>query len=102
MFLNYKFFITVLLGIFFIPKMSSQDIHFSQFDLSPMYISPVLTGYMEGGTDRKNRSVGGLELSLVIVLIVLNFIPLKKGKTAAAKILILKNSHKISAPFEKR
>ena len=52
MFLKYKFFIAVLLGIFFIPKISAQDVHFSQFDLSPMYISPALTGYMENGTDR--------------------------------------------------
>ncbi|MFT6321286.1 MAG: hypothetical protein ACJAT4_002216 [Granulosicoccus sp.] len=40
----------------------------------------------------KNQRVGGLELSLVIVLIALNLVKLRREKTKAANILILSYS----------
>lgn len=52
MFLTYKNIFSLVLCLFLFQKMSAQDIHFSQFDLSPMYISPAMTGYMGDDTDR--------------------------------------------------
>ena len=43
-YLNY--FSLLLMFFFLVKNISAQDFHFSQFDLSPLYVSPALTGYM--------------------------------------------------------